>query len=101
MGKVLLESKCKVPCRMMTFHVKQTKMKTSLYPTHWLELNFEDTVEMLEEQSNYTGFDLIVEIGSSLGLWVGISVIGIFDLFTEFATKSAMFYKAFCSKPKS
>ena len=28
----------------------------------------------------YGVFDLVVEVGSSLGLWVGLSVLGIFDL---------------------
>ena len=28
----------------------------------------------------YEVFDLVVEVGSSLGLWVGLSALGIFDL---------------------
>ena len=31
----------------------------------------------------YSLFDLIVDIGSSLGLWIGLSALGVFDLLIE------------------
>ena len=46
-------------------------------------VQFEDTVEILEEESNYNEFDLMVEVGSSIGLWIGLSALGIFDLVFE------------------
>ena len=45
-----------------------------------MQINFLDTVKILEEESNYDELDLIVEIGSSLGLWIGLSALGILDL---------------------
>ena len=39
------------------------------------------TVE--EEVSNYDEFSLIVEIGSCLGLWLGLCVSGIYDLLID------------------
>ena len=44
---------------------------------------FDDSVKIMEEQSNYNEFDLMVEVGSSLGLWIGLSALGIFDLIFE------------------
>ena len=81
LGDVTLESSCKLPCQYMNFHVQ--KLHEAIYesdPVFYLSLNFVDTVDVLEEQSNYDGFDLIVETGSSLGLWLGLSLLGIFDI---------------------
>ena len=50
-------------------------------------------VEIQEEQSNYNKFDLIVEIGSSLGLWIGLSVLGIFDVMSDCSKKGVDFVK--------
>ena len=35
----------------------------------------------------YSEFDLIVEVGSSLGLWIGLSALGVFDLFLNLAVE--------------
>ena len=53
---------------------------------------FQDKVTVLEEQSSYTGFHLIVDIGSSLGLWVGVSALGIFDLLIDFVHNVRFLY---------
>ena len=31
----------------------------------------------------YGFFDLVVEVGSSLGLWIGLSALGVFDLLLD------------------
>ena len=31
----------------------------------------------------YDFFDLVVEAGSSLGLWIGLSALGVFDLLVK------------------
>ena len=47
---------------------------------HFIHILFDENVKVLEEQNNFTIFDLIVQIGSSLGLYVGLSAMAIFDL---------------------
>ena len=39
-----------------------------------------DKVQVLTDVYSYDGFDLIVDLGSSLGLWLGASAISILDL---------------------
>ena len=49
----------------------------------WIGISFEQKVEVEEEMNNYNLFNLIVEVGSSLGLWIGLSAIGVFDTTTQ------------------
>ena len=51
--------------------------------SNFLFIKFDDSVKILEEKNNYDGYDMLVEVGSALGLWIGVSVIGIFDLLFE------------------
>ena len=44
-----------------------------------LELYFGSRVEKKTIDYAYGATDFIVEVGSSLGLWLGLSVIGLFD----------------------
>ena len=53
-------------------------------------LNFKKTVTVTRNKKAYGIFDLIVEIGSSLGLWIGLSALGIFD----FALQAGECFKA-------
>ena len=43
----------------------------------------------------YGFFDLVVEVGSSLGLWIGLSALGVFDLLFDFVAliRSKKLYK--------
>ena len=80
-AKVDLESSCAEPCTQIHFNIKKVKHNSYLtnQGVHWLSVKIEDEVDVMTEQSNYTIFNLIVEVGSSLGLWVGLSALGIFD----------------------
>ena len=40
-------------------------------------------VKIEEEVSNYNEFSLIVEIGSCLGLWLGLCISSIYDLLVQ------------------
>ena len=74
---------CKLPCNQLHLSVQQTKTDTIEEKLGAINLQFEDSVKVLEERNNYSFFDLMVEIGSSLGLWIGLSAIGIYDLFSD------------------
>ena len=52
-------------------------------------LHFKKTVTATRNMKAYGIFDLIVEIGSSLGLWIGLSALGVFD----FALQTGEFLK--------
>ena len=47
----------------------------------------EPEVGWVTEAYNYDLFCLLVEVGSCLGLWLGLSIIGIFDVLTEIIDK--------------
>ena len=76
---------CKLPCTQLHLDVQQLKRVFKGNHWVWVEIQFEDSVKVYEEENNYTFFDLMVEVGSSLGLWIGLSAIGIFDLVTDVA----------------
>ena len=43
-------------------------------------LNFNRQVKATRYLPAYGLFDLVVEVGSSLGLWIGLSGLGLYDL---------------------
>ena len=45
-----------------------------------IHLNFKKTVKVTRYLKAYGVFELVVDVGSSLGLWIGLSVLGVFDL---------------------
>ena len=47
----------------------------------------EPEVGWVTEAYSYDLFCLLVEVGSCLGLWLGLSIIGIFDVLTEIIDK--------------
>ena len=51
----------------------------------------------MSQQYSYTVFNLLVEVGSALGLWIGYSAMGLTHIFLEFG---ADVFK-FCMKQKS
>ena len=45
---------------------------------------FDPTVYETEKMFNYGPFEFIIDVGSSVGLWLGLSVFGLYDLAIEF-----------------
>ena len=83
-GEVNFESECKLPCNQVHFAIQTVKKRNHRnLKINALVVQFEDNVEVLAEHNNYNVFDLMVEVGSSLGLWIGLSALGIFDLIFE------------------
>ena len=50
------------------------------YDQNWVFIKFADVMNIESETNGYDSFRLIIEIGSSLSLWLGLCIIGIFDL---------------------
>ncbi|XP_070566539.1 degenerin unc-8-like [Ptychodera flava] len=53
------------------------------------ELNYQS----IKETPSYTEFDLCSDIGGQLGLWIGVSVITLCEMFEFFASISRLFYR--------
>jgi hypothetical protein len=78
----LLEIKtdCKPSCLRLEIKLQEVQ-KFSNYPSEAvIQLMHEKNFEVLKTVYAYDGFSLIVELGSALGLWLGLSVIGMLDI---------------------
>ena len=72
---------CPKPCNELRFTSKFKNMYSSILPEfHGIGMLFKTSVKETEELLAYGLVDLAVEIGSSLGLWVGLSALGVFDV---------------------
>ena len=77
------ETKCEIPCKKMTNLISlRASENYSSYATS-LEFRFKKTVKVEKKVLSYTGFNFIIDVGSSLGLWLGLSALGITDLAIE------------------
>ena len=75
-------SSCLSPCLQTSVRVKNY----GLYDRpHWnfsrITISFHAEVKKVMMKSAYSFEDLLIEAGSSLGLWLGLSVIGLYDIF--------------------
>ena len=84
---IAFESECNLPCDQMLFNVQKIGYEIADFEENWISIMFDEEVDILEEKSNYTGFDLIVDAGSSLGLWIGLSALGVFDFLYDIGSK--------------
>ncbi len=69
----------------------QETLKDQTYsPKKYVVFNFNPKVKVLTEQPNYDWFNFIIDIGSSLGTWAGLSAISLidFDLYPVTSFKS-------------
>ena len=70
---------CKVPCVKTLVKSKYVSNIETVNGLNSIYLHFNPTVKVSLSVSHYNGFDLTVEIGSALGLWLGLSAIGLFE----------------------
>ena len=75
---------CMSPCLEMNIGLKKTTHSTN--NRKYAKISFVTKGEVVVYKNTYTydTFNLIVDIGSALGLWLGLSVLCIFDKFVEF-----------------
>ena len=76
---------CLPPCTILTATSQQQQVYSS--NLRRVALNFDDVVEVQTTVLAYGVDSLLVEVGSSLGLWLGLSVVGVFDLLATCLTK--------------
>ena len=75
------EVKCKKPCKKMTNKVflQPFNQRGGGPSSAKLTLKFEKEVKFEKKIVSHTWFDFIIDVGSSLGLWLGLSALGITD----------------------
>ena len=82
---------CLKPClELRAFSTLKKRVEEEYYVTF---ITFPKTVKVTKYQKAYGLFDLVVEVGSSLGLWIGISALGVFDLLHQAGTNLKEIFK--------
>ena len=79
---------CPRPCTEIKMTSKQTRIKAGFPGMQEVALSFQYEVRVTKYRMAYGVFDLVVEIGSSLGLWIGLSALGILDLLIQAGVSS-------------
>ena len=77
----MAEMKCKNPCKKMTITLSPIGEENGFnVGDSSVTLRFDKLVKIERKMVVYTWFNFIIDVGSSLGLWLGLSAIGITDL---------------------
>ena len=76
------QTKCNDPCLRMTSKISLMSENDG-YHNSYLKFRFKKTVRVEKKVVVYTWFNFIVDVGSSLGLWLGLSALGITNLVIE------------------
>ena len=80
-GRAHPSDTCPPPCTTMSAHSKYLRtIPSSTLSKNKINLNFDKNVKVEKIVAAYDFGTLLVEIGSSLGLWLGLSVVGVFDV---------------------
>lgn len=75
-----LESECKTSCNRTKYLVVEGESISDYHGYGAAYISFVQNVQMTEKVANYHMFDFIIDVGSSMGLWLGLSVFGLYDL---------------------
>ena len=81
-----LEHTCRKHCSETTYTVKLVEIqKKSRFVIYYTEvyLAFNTEAEVNEKVYNYSFYQFLVDVGSALGLWLGLSVLSIYDLWAQ------------------
>ena len=73
---------CPLPCSVLKSRVSFRILGSGLFAqkNDLLELHFEASMDVERIKIAYGPVELLVETGSCLGLWLGLSIVGVFDL---------------------
>ena len=75
---------CLPPCLTMSIEMQQLKHITNLPNSAVVRINVDNkNVKVLTLAYAYDEFNLVVDVGSALGLWFGLSAISIYDSIIE------------------
>ena len=83
---------CPIPCNHFSAHSKFQISGTENY-YRGVYLHFQEHVAVEQIVLAYDSTSLLVEIGSCLGLWLGLSVVGVYDLLVFVVHQSQELFK--------
>ena len=79
-SNIKFEEDCKLSCEETTYTVTEKGVISNGYGVSFAAFSFNQKVLVTEKVPNYNMFQYIIDVGSSLGLWLGLSVFGLHDL---------------------
>ena len=80
---------CLPPCLTISVKLKQLKHVTNNPKVAGVRINVnKKTIKVYTLAHAYDAFNLVVDLGSALGLWFGLSAISIYDTIMEFIVTS-------------
>ena len=78
--KTAAEKKCKNPCITTKIFIQSLPTVDNSYGFSMTNLEFNPAVIIERKERSYGFFNFLVDAGSSLGLWLGLSFISLIDL---------------------
>ena len=84
--QMVSSSSCKQPCMTMQFRLNKVRVYTRRIDYGALRCSFNEEVTVSTEVYAYDMFSLVVDLGSSLGLWLGLSALSIFGSLVDYAS---------------
>ena len=79
---------CPTSCTLLSTHSEKILSSFSSVDYNSIFLYFGEEIKVENIVLSYDSTSLLVEIGSCLGLWLGLSVVGIYDLVVLAAEKT-------------
>ncbi len=70
---------CLPPCRSMRVLMKKVDHTSQSLYKSWLVLKTAKDVVVYTEVYEYNGLSLVVDLGSAMGLWLGVSALTVLD----------------------
>ena len=83
---------CLPPCETMHFKLKKAQHIKTKIDDASVTVKIKDEIIVHTDVYAYDIFSLVVDLGSSLGLWLGLSALSIFDTLVEFYTATKRKY---------
>ncbi len=79
-SNIKFEEECRQSCEETTYTVIEKGVILRDWAARYASITFDPKVLVTERVPNYSMFQYIIDVGSSLGLWLGLSVLGLHDL---------------------
>ncbi len=76
-------NKCLPPCLTMQMNMNLISHYSNRHSAAYVRYHIHKEVTVFTDVYSYDIFSLIVDLGSSLGLWLGLSALGLFDNFIQ------------------
>ena len=89
---------CKPPCVKMDITLERVVHETQMVGKSVVDIHWPTTVKVKTTAYSFDKFALIVELGSSLGLWLGLSALSFLDVVLLCFKKRSLLYKSWCSR---